>query len=1004
MNTDGISKRKHLCPSVPICVHLWFAAVAGIILLVALVLRIYRLPELPVGLHYDEAANVTLAAPMARGESAPIFIEAYTGKEVLFFYLVAAVMRVLGPTPLALRLTGALVGVATVAAAAWMARELLHGRRGAGWVALFTAAFMATSFWHVVLSRYGFRAVSQPLLQALAVAALWRALRTRAWGWFAAAGVLVGLTAYTYLPARLFPIPLALALVVSLFEARDGVSQPPPLRAQRAEDRSGEEQPPPLQAARQRRAAGEGWGGGRWREAPAVRPGAGGRLALFAGVAALIVAPLAYYWYAHPGSFGTRIGQVAAASWSDAWRGLVACLGMFFVRGDPYIRFNLPGRPLFDPVTAGLFLLGIGIVLWALVAPRHAGERPLARSPAALLLGATVVMLLPSALATNEITPSNLRVVGLLPFVYVFPALGLWALVDRLAGALAARRPALAGALAGAVAPAAGVLLLAALGLVTAGAYFGQWAGSTALYEAADGDLADMAAYLDASELTDTTVYVAALHYQHPTLAALAREYPRIKWLVGGRTLVIPAAGEALVLVPRSVDRGWYAGLLPPGKRLSTPAGPDGQPAFDAYRVGPDFVLAPAQPVQAVFGQTIEWEGYTPAGTPRAGEETAIDLYLRVLSAPDRPDYQAALALADEWGARWAEDVPFQYPSVQWAPGERIVERLALEPAAGAPPGTYNLQLGFYAPAANRYLPLLGEGGRYAGLTAEAPIALDRALSPPPEGALGIEQELAATLATGVTLLGASVETESARPGEPVQLALFWRAERDAPEETRVRLACGDVELYAGAPVHGTYATPGWRAGEVVRDRYAPRLPAGAPPGDCGLQLTALGANGAPIAGPFALGVLRVQAVARNFEVPAMQHAVGATLGGQVELLGYDLSAEQVRPGETVTLTLYWRAVADMDTRYTVFNHLLAPDGSIAGQADGMPQGGAYPTDLWTPGEVVADRYALLVRPDAPAGALRLQVGLYLAATGGRLAADNTGLDAVALQTVEVVR
>lgn len=141
-----------------------FIASLLFILLAAAGVRLYRLPELPVGLHYDEAANGILAGEIARGTKAPIFIPSYTGKEVLFFYWTALWMKLLGVTPLALRLSAASAGLLTVAATFWAVRELLHGRRDADWVALLTTAFLAASFWHLVLSRYGFRAVTQPLL------------------------------------------------------------------------------------------------------------------------------------------------------------------------------------------------------------------------------------------------------------------------------------------------------------------------------------------------------------------------------------------------------------------------------------------------------------------------------------------------------------------------------------------------------------------------------------------------------------------------------------------------------------------------------------------------------------------------------------------------------------------------------------------------------------------------------------------------------------------------
>ena len=120
----------------------WFyAAALLLVLLVAAGLRLYRLSELPLGLHYDEAANGILAAEIAQGAKFPVFIPSYTGKEVLFFYWAALWIKLLGATPLALRLSAALAGLATVAATVWAVRELLHGWRGADWVALLTAAF-----------------------------------------------------------------------------------------------------------------------------------------------------------------------------------------------------------------------------------------------------------------------------------------------------------------------------------------------------------------------------------------------------------------------------------------------------------------------------------------------------------------------------------------------------------------------------------------------------------------------------------------------------------------------------------------------------------------------------------------------------------------------------------------------------------------------------------------------------------------------------------------------
>ena len=82
-------------------------------------------------------------------------------------------MRLVGGSVFALRLTAAFVGILTVAATYWLGREMLADRR----IAILAAALLAVSFWHVLFSRLGFRAVTQPFLQALTIAALFRGLR-----------------------------------------------------------------------------------------------------------------------------------------------------------------------------------------------------------------------------------------------------------------------------------------------------------------------------------------------------------------------------------------------------------------------------------------------------------------------------------------------------------------------------------------------------------------------------------------------------------------------------------------------------------------------------------------------------------------------------------------------------------------------------------------------------------------------------------------------------------
>jgi hypothetical protein len=176
--------------------------------------------------------------------------------------------------------------------------------------------------------------------------------------------------------------------------------------------------------------------------------------------------------------------------------------------------------------------------------------------------------------------------------------------------------------------------------------------------------------------------------------------------------------------------------------------------------------------------------------------------------------------------------------------------------------------------------------------------------------------------------------------------------------------------------------------GEIVVDCYDPRLPlstANAPPGDYALTLTLATADGGIELGPVALGQLALIATDRTFEPPAISNTQYAILADQIEFLGYGLDQTGARPGGSVHLTLYWRALAEMETSYTVFTHLLGPDGHIVAQQDNPPVNGAYPTTLWLPGEIIADPYLIHLPPDLPPGDYALETGFYVAENGLRL-------------------
>src|SRR5690606_17789038 len=119
-----------------------------LILLSAAYLRLFRLASVPFGWHPDEATKALLARDVLAGKYFPVFFSAFTGREALYVYLEAGAFGLLGEHIFVARLLSAFSGVLTVALTYAVARRIFSRR-----VALFAAAFLAVSLWHLIASR-----------------------------------------------------------------------------------------------------------------------------------------------------------------------------------------------------------------------------------------------------------------------------------------------------------------------------------------------------------------------------------------------------------------------------------------------------------------------------------------------------------------------------------------------------------------------------------------------------------------------------------------------------------------------------------------------------------------------------------------------------------------------------------------------------------------------------------------------------------------------------------
>jgi hypothetical protein len=111
----------------------------------------------------------------------------------------------------------------------------------------------------------------------------------------------------------------------------------------------------------------------------------------------------------------------------------------------------------------------------------------------------------------------------------------------------------------------------------------------------------------------------------------------------------------------------------------------------------------------------------------------------------------------------------------------------------------------------------------------------------PPEAHVP-EQALSFSLGNEVTLWGYDLEVADGRPGGAVQVALYWRAEREIEEDYTVfvHLVDADGRMWGqqdNEPEGGFYRTSFWDQGEVVRDEYQFTISEDAPLGEYQIEV-----------------------------------------------------------------------------------------------------------------------------------------------------------------------
>jgi hypothetical protein len=336
-------------------------------------------------------------------------------------------------------------------------------------------------------------------------------------------------------------------------------------------------------------------------------------------------------------------------------------------------------------------------------------------------------------------------------------------------------------------------------------------------------------------------------------------------------------------------------------------------------------------------------------------------------------------------------------PGLWRAPNKGMRRTVAPEPGSGS---------GSSAPArreANRRYPnveaVVAAGALIIGLLATRPLGNWMRLQSPPGSVSGVQYSADVTFADQIRLLGydlpdcthwlapvsCSYPTAGGLPemvipaGSDVTAVLYWQARRplDTNYSVFLHLDTVDGRTLAGADeVHPEdIPSSAWPPTLYLRNPLTLKVPDDAQPIRYTLTTglyervsgTRLSAD--QCGGCEALPLAYVWPVtATGPTEDSIPNRLNYRVGDGIELVGYALDA-----GETLRLTLYWRARTRLTAAYTVFVHARDAHGHMVAQADAPPVEGLYPTDAWRPDQIVADTHTLHPSPDVTS----LAVGLY---------------------------
>jgi hypothetical protein len=211
------------------------------------------------------------------------------------------------------------------------------------------------------------------------------------------------------------------------------------------------------------------------------------------------------------------------------------------------------------------------------------------------------------------------------------------------------------------------------------------------------------------------------------------------------------------------------------------------------------------------------------------------------------------------------------------------------------------------------------------------------------------------------------------------------------------------------------YPVSSWIEGDLVVQLLDLAVPADAPPLEyvikmglydevTGNRLTAVEdgtilPDGVVATEPISVAKAALPPSIDELNIPRVREA---NFDDKMELMGCDLGPQAAERGQAVHIVLYWQALAQPTEDYLYSIVITDEAGHVLDEVFHEPVDGLYPTSLWSKGQVVRDRFDIILNESLPEGRHRLSVGLWDPSSESHLRLTGLGEEYVRLGKVYV--